>query len=1089
MACKTISNFMKKALALILCVAICLIAAPAGLLHAEEIEETPTPSISVSSTTVEAGSYAYFYVNAADLVNVAGMELSLYYDAEVMTVSWCDTGYLLSNASNSINDDTPGVITLKAMDVYGINGGGQLLSVGFETHADAPAGNYPVTLAIGSVYDTNLVPVTVEKASGYLTLSPSQESATKVRFNSYTDASWVSEGDTFHYYLQGMEPQGLTAGNFVFTYDETLLKVTDIALGTALKTEHAIYSINQEVPGCVKIAYVNIESVTDQYWEQYFDLTFEVIGTPATETSTIIEFSANSLKDETLGNLCADNQSAWVYIQPPAAATPQMWLVDNQDRGEDGVFTIDLLLSENSNVAAGDFVVSYDTSAVVCTAVKVSDAVKSGNAMLIYKEEIGNGQVKFSYITTKPFANQETLLTLTFQANKEAGGNTYMSITGKGVTDLDFQTINLEYPEFIYRLPVDIGDFYGYVQDAYGHTYDGTAKEPSVYLSGLTEGVDYTLTYRNNVNAGYATAIATGKGNYKGTKEMEFYIQQAPLYNHTISMPNDTCAYDGTEQRPQVSIDGLTEGVDYTLQYWNNVYPGSAWVHIEGIGNYYGSTDQYFTITEADIAGKTATLSQSSFIYDGDEKRPQVFVDGLYEHQDYWVQYSNNVNVGTATAYVYGQGYYTGGFPVTFEIAPATLPENEIYIEASTLYDGSAKEPSVGLDRFMQGYDYTVTYKNNVNAGTATVTIQGIGNYTGTYTKTFQITPRTLLAGNISLSETYFTYDGAAKEPMVHVSGLVLDQDYTVTYTNNVNAGTATATIQGIGNYKGTVTKTYQIGTAQLPWSEVTLSQESVLYDGGKKEPVVTIPGLTQGTDFTVTYTNNVNVGTATATIQGIGNYTGSCEKEYQILPAAMADQTAQLSQDCYTYDGTAKEPKVKIDGLTLGTDYTVTYTNQVNAGTATVSIQGLGNYTGTQTREYTILPADLTEKEAVLSQNSFCYDGTAKEPVVSIQGLTLGQDFVVSYENNVEAGTATAIITGKNNYAGTLTLEFEIKLYELGDVNDDGKINVRDVMKLKEYLADPQKVTINLLAADLDGNGKLNVRDVMRLKEYLANN
>lgn len=133
-------------------------------------------------------------------------------------------------------------------------------------------------------------------------------------------------------------------------------------------------------------------------------------------------------------------------------------------------------------------------------------------------------------------------------------------------------------------------------------------------------------------------------------------------------------------------------------------------------------------------------------------------------------------------------------------------------------YTGSAQNPAPTVKyngtTLKSGTDYTVAYTANTNAGTATVTITGKGDYTGTKKVTFKINPAPL--ASVKLGTTSYTYDGKAKEPAVTVtatgvSGNVPTTGYTAKYSNNTNAGTATVTVTGAGNFTGTKTATFTI--------------------------------------------------------------------------------------------------------------------------------------------------------------------------------------------------------------------------------------------------------------------------------------
>ncbi|MGI6736577.1 MAG: leucine-rich repeat protein [Anaerovoracaceae bacterium] len=108
-------------------------------------------------------------------------------------------------------------------------------------------------------------------------------------------------------------------------------------------------------------------------------------------------------------------------------------------------------------------------------------------------------------------------------------------------------------------------------------------------------------------------------------------------------------------------------------------------------------------------------------------------------------------------------------------------------------------------------------------------------------------------------------------------------------------------------------------------------------------------------TDFTAQFADNTNIGTGHVTIIGTGNYTGTAEASFTITPIDLSDMTAELSASRLAYNGKAQKPTVKIEGLKAGTDYTVSYSRNVNIGTATVTIRGCGNYTGTIRRTFHI--------------------------------------------------------------------------------------------------------------------------------------
>ena len=279
-------------------------------------------------------------------------------------------------------------------------------------------------------------------------------------------------------------------------------------------------------------------------------------------------------------------------------------------------------------------------------------------------------------------------------------------------------------------------------------------------------------------------------------------------------------------------------------------------------------------------------------------------------------------------------------------------------------------------------------------------------------------------------------YDGTMKEPTVTIEGLTQDVDYTISYEDNIDAGNASVVIAGKGSYFGSFKKTFKI--LPIKMTGITANAYSGVYD--KMGHTFTLSGVPAGANVTYSETEDgyysatkptrVEAGETVVyfkvSLKNYEDYYGSTK--ITILPISITSKTATLSQTSFVYDGKAKTPSVTITDLEAGTDYTVAYANNINAGTAKAVVTGKGNYGGTIEKEFTITPASIEGKIVTLSQGSYTYDGTAKTPEVSVEGLKAGVDYSVAYANNINVGTATVTITGKGNYTGVLKKTFEIK-------------------------------------------------------------
>ena len=149
---------------------------------------------------------------------------------------------------------------------------------------------------------------------------------------------------------------------------------------------------------------------------------------------------------------------------------------------------------------------------------------------------------------------------------------------------------------------------------------------------------------------------------------------------------------------------------------------------------------------------------------------------------------------------------------------------------------------------------------------------------------------------------------------------------------------------------------------------------------------------------------------------------------------------TLSIPETGYVFDGQAKEPRVAsviLSGTTISpSNYEVSYSENINAGTATVTVTGLRNYTGTASAEFTIAPKSLSDDMIWSEGEWFIYDGEAKTLADGMfglydeeteQSLEYDKDYSIVYANNINVGTATATVTGNGNYQGTLVHSFEI--------------------------------------------------------------
>ncbi|MCH5324022.1 MAG: hypothetical protein J1E39_02305 [Eubacterium sp.] len=579
-------------------------------------------------------------------------------------------------------------------------------------------------------------------------------------------------------------------------------------------------------------------------------------------------------------------------------------------------------------------------------------------------------------------------------------------------------------------------------------TYTGSAIKPTVTVKyngkTLKLNTDYTVTYSNNTNVGTAKVTVKGKGSYSGTVTKTFTIN--PLNINAASLGSVAAKYyTGAAQKPVPTVKlgskALKNNTDFTLSYSANTNVGTAKITVKGKGNFTGSRTMTFKIKTLSLS--SAKLTVSDQYYTGAAVKPTVKVtygSATYTlNKDYTVTYKNNTNLGTATVTVNGKGGLSGSKSVTFKIKELPVANAKITVSNVT-YSGKAQTPTVkvtyGSTTYTLNKHYTVTYKNNTNAGTATVTVKGKSGISGSKSVTFKINPKSVASANVTVSSVTFTGAAQKPAPKVTLGGATLKSgtDYTVSYSSNTNAGTATVAIIGKGNYNGTVKKTFTIN--KRPISQAALSGSAQYSPDG-------VTGSITGKYFSYTlkstdmsYKLPTSAGKHDVTVTGKGNFTGTKTVSVTVSAADISKATAEIIGSKGDYTAAVQYGSYT---LTQGKDYNVSISQ--NDDTVTATVTGIGNYTGTltvtKTVEETVDPDMFTAQTAV----SIIYTGSPITPALTVKydgkALRPGMDYVVSFKDNINVGTATVEVNGLNDYKDiTKTVTFTITAAQISSAS-----------------------------------------------------
>lgn len=678
--------------------------------------------------------------------------------------------------------------------------------------------------------------------------------------------------------------------------------------------------------------------------------------------------------------------------------------------------------------------------------------------------------------------------------------------------------------------------------------YDGTEKTVSGYdfsaSNELYKNTDFEFTGNDSVSA---TNVGTydmelKSEDFKNTNgnfsKVTFVVVDGQLAITPKSvdpeagkgmsvgkLPNVTYNGESQKQKPEVK-DGntlLTEGTDYTLLYSKDTTNvGTVTVTVEGKGNYAGEAEVTYGIMKRQVTLESASASK---VYDGTPlTKPEVTVggDGFVEGEVSGLKAIGTVTnvadgeVDNEIVWDWAEGFGEGNYDITktegkLSIEPQSVdpdnPESYTGIKVGELSDllykgkDQLQEPTVTDAKgnlLVKDRDYTLAFdgdaKNVTEAGVS-VTVSGIGNYKGDFSRSYKILPREVTVKSESASKAYdgtplFSHDVV----VTSAAGFVEDDVASMTAPNSITeVGSLTNEIAiewsndvAAGNYvvlkeEGVLEVTPKSVTAEgfsveglndVTYNGLAQQQEPTVKDGDKT--------LTKDKDYTLSFTEDVtNVGTVRVTVTGKGNYTGSADVAYQILPAKLIVTTPS---DSTVYNGKPLTAEGGVEGFVNNeTAVFETTGSQTEVGESenTYAIYWSDEGTTAKRSNYTVEEhiGTLTVTEyadeivAVANDVTMTYDGMPHRAEVTVTGVPEGYSVKTAW-----SGAEATDVTGADGLVANVD-EIVVVNAEGKDVTNSLKI----IKKPGKLVIEPKELTVVTMGASkpydgtpLTANGKI---------------
>lgn len=666
-----------------------------------------------------------------------------------------------------------------------------------------------------------------------------------------------------------------------------------------------------------------------------------------------------------------------------------------------------------------------------------------------------------------------------------------ISLNGTGsatITAVFTETDNYTAATASFRITVGTAETtISYTAEDYSVEYDRTAHGSKITVNSPSE---YTIMYSDNngtsydlnesptiTDAGdltiYFQIQADGYNSASGTQKVT--VEPKEITANMIAGIAGSYTYTGKEITFDDAISLHDEGVllkqdtDYTIDYGDNKEVGTGSVIIKGTGNYTGSVTKEFEITPVDASDLTASLNRTFGYYD-DSETNNATVTVTHGSHEVTSDGSNTVSVavtqfngaaanneatvsgqtvtfnqvGTYTIEVTVMGNHATNAPIQLTYALLPVEKGELVLEADN-------ETSV-----------VATYGEPVNGDITVTDANG-----------------TSMTENIdySLTYTYTPFEGTAQGSKPYDPSVM---------SGTPAAGMYVVTATGRGGYANSVgTFTFLILQRDLAEADLTVEDSGLVYNQNAQTPsfTVAVTGNPTADDYEVAYYNNVNASDdgAKAVVTATGNnFTGSNTENFSIAPKKItAEMVKEIPEQYYT--GSAVIPPVTItDGeytLILGYDYT-TACDAIGPGTATVTIEGKGNYTGTTTKDFVIksegAPEPSERFDLAVRPSQWTWGDDLKDLALNVtfgtgNELDLGTEYTLEVNGQTFNGTTGKTKDDALAYIKSLKPgEYTITATGVGAYNGSTDTETVTIQKIQP------EVTVTATPNSLSGGGKV---------------
>lgn len=1022
-----------------------------------------SPYVYINDTTIEQGNNQYVSLYIQNAYLIGSLDVSIYYDTK-LTVSNAYQSYILNNAIADINYSTPGVIHFSFVSLSGISTSNESLFSFMISTTNTPSDLYELDILVGEAYDINLNLLTVNADNAKINIIPKVQP--KYYGSIYADISHTTLeiGDTFTYSLNSFALNNITSGNVVVSYDNTKIKVNKININSHFKNQSTVYSLNNDIPGTIQFSFASLLAVYNL--TGIIDVVFESIINDNT-TSHIQSNITNAynadldpIEFSTISNQLQFTSITEDTVYPKIKLSSYVGFSNEP-------FTIEVMIDQNSGLAAGSFEINYDMFYFSIVEINIHNDVLNSNAILMTNPNVDYGSVKFSYINEQGLYEAQTLLSITFQPNYDNFIFT-STMTIQSIGDLvneSYEPVTLEYINS--NLSLTDALIYNYID------FDGSSLGSFKVLPTETP-TPPTVDLRPNTLFKSWNLVST-------TKDSMTYQASYTLDENAYSLLHTEKIYD---QLPlNIQIESITEGTHFELSYSNNHNVGTYDITIRA---YLDGVYQYTVIEEGKILPKPISiLIDSLTIAYNTVPNFNYVIEGLYPGDDLELNYdqtTRNLGINSIIPAIDNPNYLISYNAATLTIEKAyftleTLPSQSLTVE----YNGTSQRP-VFDGVLPEGFTYEIVGDAQRNAGEYNYTLQITHNNPNYYpvdplSIEFTIKPKTIeiIADD---KESYYQDDFV---PLTYqVVGTIYDE---IVVSLIKSSGTTvgfydiSVVVTEQTNYTFIITNgTYHIMGKEVNLDLMNLPIMNVTYDGKTHayNPEFTLPtGIQSITYDSTLYTlpGEYRIDTIVSIQDGFeakGTLKGTLIIEKAVI------NSVSFTDTTVSYDGLPKSPKISGLVTEYGDLLTVNYPNGnefINAGTYQITANiSHPNYKAISIEVTFIIEKasrNLSDLTYTITHNTITFNTTHQTDLfVSVNLDPYTKTNLINDLNPDTTYSISLYLNETNNYLMSEIMDIEIRTYQSLDVlmmllDSASPIKIESKTILQEIMIQKEKLSL----------------------------